>query len=231
MAAARPGAAGGRSVPRAAPRAGAPGSATWPGRRGRQADQGAAPPVRRRADRDPDPGQREPGPASRAAADGGPEADARASRAACPATCRGAARRRRRSAAECARRKPIQVVYGPGTFINESARQIAVRFNAERGARPQGGATRPRRPARKVAAAPGQEPGRAGAAWPRRRGQLALAQSFQDALGLALRYGLSRVPAAQRSRLRAEARVRAVARLRHAEVALRVPVPDGPDAR
>src|SRR3954452_204941 len=31
-----------------------------------------------------------------------------------------------------ARTKPVQVVYGPGTFINESVRQIGDEFNAQR---------------------------------------------------------------------------------------------------
>jgi uncharacterized protein len=93
---------------------------------------------------------------------------------------------------ELAREKPIQVVYGPGTFINESARQIAARFNAER-ARGRREAERAAEAARKVAAAQGKSPAEQESLAAQARA-LALAQSFQDALGLALRYGLSRVP-------------------------------------
>ncbi len=93
---------------------------------------------------------------------------------------------------ELARLKPIQVVYGPGTFINESARQIAVRFNAER-VRGRKEANKAANAARKVAAAQGKSPAEQESLAAQAR-SLALAQSFQDALGLALRYGLSRVP-------------------------------------
>ncbi len=91
-----------------------------------------------------------------------------------------------------ARERPVQVVYGPGTFINESARQIAVRFNAER-ATGRSEAEKAARAARKLAAAQGRSQQQQDRLAAQAR-QLALAQSFSDALGLALRYGLSRVP-------------------------------------
>ena len=127
-----------------------------------------------------------------AAADGGPEADARPRGLPLRQPAARAPRHRPRSAGSWHARKPIQVVYGPGTFINESARQIAVRFNAER-ARGRREADKAAEAARKVAAAQGKSPAEQDSLAAQAR-SLALAQSFQDALGLALRYGLSRVP-------------------------------------
>jgi uncharacterized protein len=94
--------------------------------------------------------------------------------------------------AELARRKPIQVVYGPGTFINESARQIAARFRRER-TRARRDANEAAEAARKVAAAQGRSPAEQ-ERLARQARELVYGQSFSDALGLALRYGLSRVP-------------------------------------
>jgi predicted RND superfamily exporter protein len=94
--------------------------------------------------------------------------------------------------AELARRKPIQVVYGPGTFINESARQIAARFRRER-AKARREADKAEEAARKVAAAQGRSP-QEQERLARQARDLVFGQSFSDALGLALRYGLSRVP-------------------------------------
>ena len=91
-----------------------------------------------------------------------------------------------------AQSKPIQIVYGPGTFINESARQIALRFDAERKrglAEGEAAAVA----ARKVAAAQGKTPAEQDRLSAQAR-ELALAQSFRSALGLALKFGLPRVP-------------------------------------
>jgi hypothetical protein len=55
---------------------------------------------------------------------------------------------------EFARRKPIRVVLGPGTFINESARQVASRFEAQRSEK-SGEAAAAARAAREVAKARG----------------------------------------------------------------------------
>jgi hypothetical protein len=93
---------------------------------------------------------------------------------------------------ELARTKPIQVVYGPGTFINESARQVAARFNALR-ARGRREAEQVARAARKVAAAQGKSAAEQERLASQAR-ELSLAQSLTDAQGLALRFGLSRIP-------------------------------------
>jgi predicted RND superfamily exporter protein len=91
-----------------------------------------------------------------------------------------------------ARTKPIQSVYGPGTFINESARQVASTFRLQR-ARAVSEAEKAARAARKIAAAQGRSPAEQEQLAQQAR-TLSLAQAYQDTLGLALRYGLPRVP-------------------------------------
>jgi len=93
---------------------------------------------------------------------------------------------------ELARTKPVQVVYGPGTFVNESARQVAARFNALR-ARGRSEAEKAARAAREIAAAQGKTPAEQDRLAAQAR-ELALAQSLTDAQGLALRFSLPRVP-------------------------------------
>jgi hydrophobe/amphiphile efflux-3 (HAE3) family protein len=94
--------------------------------------------------------------------------------------------------AQIARTKPVQVVYGPGTFINEAVRQISDQFNAQvqrsaaqaksasdaayRLARGKG---RSKAEARKIA---------------NQAQQLVNLQFTRDALQLGLRYGLTGVP-------------------------------------
>ena len=71
---------------------------------------------------------------------------------------------------EFARSKPVQVVYGPGTFINEAAGQVLDRINFNQG-RQQAEADRAARAARRVAAARGLARGRAGPARARSAGR------------------------------------------------------------
>ncbi|TMK75027.1 MAG: hypothetical protein E6G48_02265, partial [Actinobacteria bacterium] len=94
--------------------------------------------------------------------------------------------------AELARTKPVYVVYGPGTFINESAREVRSRLGAQR-ASAVANAERAAQAARKVAAAQGRSAAEQ-AQLARQARTLSLAQSYQNTLGLALRYGLSRMP-------------------------------------
>ena len=158
---------------------------------GLQADQGAAPPVRRGADPDPDPGQREPGPSARAAADGGSEADARP---------RGLPLRQ----PAAARQGTGPGLPGAGTAQADPGRVRARHLHQRVGAtdrrplqrrapsRPQGGRQGRERRTQGGGGA-GKSPAEQESLAAQAR-SLALAQSFQDALGLALRYGLSRVP-------------------------------------
>ena len=124
---------------------------------------------------------------------------------------------------EFAKRKPVQVVYGPGTFINEAANQVLDRIKFDRGAR--GGRGRPCRargaPRR---APPGPVQGRAGAVRaggaPHRHRQLrAACAGAGGALRAQQRAG------AQQPGVRAAARVRAEPRCGGPEAALRVSVP------
>jgi hydrophobe/amphiphile efflux-3 (HAE3) family protein len=90
------------------------------------------------------------------------------------------------------RDRPVQVVYGPGTFVNESVRQIQEQFGAQQAAQ----AEREKRAmtaARKLAKAQG----RSGAE--RRRlaeqaRQLVRAEYFRNTLRLALNYGIRSLP-------------------------------------
>lgn len=93
---------------------------------------------------------------------------------------------------ELGRRRPIQVVYGPGTFINESVRQVSSRFEAQRREK-SAEAAQAARAAREVARARGL--GKADEdRLARRARQLVYAQFARDALGLALSYGLTSAP-------------------------------------
>lgn len=94
---------------------------------------------------------------------------------------------------ELARRRPVQVVYGPGTFINEAANQVLDRINFDRG-KEAAEADRAAREARRVARRRGLS-----AAEQERFAQEArrvvTATFAQRALELAVRFGLSSVPA------------------------------------
>jgi hypothetical protein len=95
--------------------------------------------------------------------------------------------------ADFAKRKPVQVVYGPGTFINEAAGQILDRINFDRG-REAAEADRAARAARRVARRRGlSEAEQERFAQEARR--IVTATFAQRALELAVRFGLSSVPA------------------------------------
>ena len=90
--------------------------------------------------------------------------------------------------ARLAREKPVQVVYGPGTFINSSADQINARFDAQQRQK-AGEAQRAGEAARKLARGrglPRAEQDRLG----RAAQQVVYAQFLNEAAQLALRYGL-----------------------------------------
>ncbi len=94
---------------------------------------------------------------------------------------------------EFAEKRPVRVVYGPGTFINEAAGQVLDRINFDR-SRQKSEADRAARAARKVAAARGLAPAdqkRLAAA----ARQVVDAKYAQRALELAVRYGLQSAPA------------------------------------
>ncbi len=93
-----------------------------------------------------------------------------------------------------AKRKPVQVVYGPGTFINEAAGQILDRINFDRGRRGCRGRPRRARGAPRGARRAGC-PRRSRSSSPRRLGASSRANYAQRALELAVRFGLSSVPA------------------------------------
>jgi predicted RND superfamily exporter protein len=92
-----------------------------------------------------------------------------------------------------AKRKPVQVVYGPGTFINEAAGQVLDRIKFDRRGE-EAAAARAARVARRVARQRGlSEAEQQQFAQEARR--VVTAKYAQRALELAVRYGLSSVPA------------------------------------
>jgi predicted RND superfamily exporter protein len=94
---------------------------------------------------------------------------------------------------EFARSKPVQVVYGPGTFINEAANQVLDRIKFDRAGEARE-ANRAAREARRVARRRGlSEAQQEEFAQQARR--IVTANYAQRALDLALRFGLSSVPA------------------------------------
>ncbi|MEX0992680.1 MAG: MMPL family transporter [Solirubrobacterales bacterium] len=95
--------------------------------------------------------------------------------------------------AEFTKTKPVKVVYGPGTFINEAASQISGEFEAE-GVRRRAQAGRAAKAAVKVAQAQGLPPTEQ-RRFARKARQLVYAQFASDAAKLALKYGLTSVPA------------------------------------
>src|SRR5688500_7106230 len=90
-------------------------------------------------------------------------------------------------------KRPVQVVYGPGTFINEAAGQVLDRINVNQAAQERE-ADRAARAARRLAAARGLPPSEQ-ARLARSARQLVSAKYSQRALELAVRYGLSSLPA------------------------------------
>ncbi|MBX5442356.1 MAG: MMPL family transporter [Solirubrobacteraceae bacterium] len=87
---------------------------------------------------------------------------------------------------------PVQVVYGPGTFVNESVRQIADRFTETSRAAAQQ-ADEAARAARELARRRGYSPARA-RRFARQARELVDAGFTRDVLALALEYGLRGVP-------------------------------------
>jgi hydrophobe/amphiphile efflux-3 (HAE3) family protein len=94
--------------------------------------------------------------------------------------------------AQLAKTKPVRVVYGPGTFINEAVRQIQTQFTQrqqQKAAQAEQAATA----ARKLAAAKGLPPAAQRKAANDTR-QLVYAQFVRDSLQLALQYGIRSIP-------------------------------------
>ena len=94
---------------------------------------------------------------------------------------------------EFSEKRPVQVVYGPGTFINEAAGQVLDRINFDR-ARQEAEADRAARAARRLAAARGLPESEQDRLADSAR-SLVSAKYSQRALELAARYGLSSAPA------------------------------------
>jgi uncharacterized protein len=88
--------------------------------------------------------------------------------------------------------KPVQVVYGPGTFVNESVRQIQEQFTAQQAAQAQR-EKRAMRAARKLAAAQGRSRAEQNRLANQAR-QLVRAEYFRNTLRLALNYGIRSIP-------------------------------------
>ena len=94
--------------------------------------------------------------------------------------------------AALARSRPVQVVYGPGTFINEAVRQIQDQFVGQQQAE-QAREARATTAARKLAAAQGRS--RADQeSLARQARQLVRAEYLRNTLQLALQYGLRSIP-------------------------------------
>jgi len=94
--------------------------------------------------------------------------------------------------AALAETKPVKVVYGPGTFINESVAQIADEFSAQT-KQAQREARRVSVAARKLALARGQSREQANRL-AKEAAELRQAQFVRDILQLGLKYGLRRPP-------------------------------------
>jgi hydrophobe/amphiphile efflux-3 (HAE3) family protein len=93
---------------------------------------------------------------------------------------------------EIAASKPVKVVYGPGTFINEAAAQIATGFEANKAASQQQ-ADQAAAAAKKIAASKGFSKKRQNQLANEAR-QLAYSQFVKSSLQIALRYGLTSIP-------------------------------------
>src|SRR3954454_19617711 len=93
---------------------------------------------------------------------------------------------------EIARKKPVNVVYGPGTFINEAVNEITQGIAAMKSQNQQQG-DQAAQAAKKIAAQKGYSKKRQNQLADAAR-QLAYSQFIRNALQLALRYGLTAVP-------------------------------------
>jgi hydrophobe/amphiphile efflux-3 (HAE3) family protein len=93
---------------------------------------------------------------------------------------------------ELARTKPVKVVFGPGTFINESVRQISDEFTRQQEqAKAEG--DKVASAARKLALARGYSKARA-AALAKQARELRNAQFLRDVVRLGLAYGITSIP-------------------------------------
>jgi hydrophobe/amphiphile efflux-3 (HAE3) family protein len=88
--------------------------------------------------------------------------------------------------------KPVKVVFGPGTFINESVRQIGDQYNGQLAAI-KADAQKQYNAAYRLARGKGYSKAKSKALASQAR-QIAATQSFSDALKLALKYGLLKAP-------------------------------------
>ena len=128
--------------------------------------------------------------------------------------------------AALARTKPVQVVYGPGTFVNSAVGEIQDQLQLRSQATAAQAAAGRARGAQ-GRARPGALEGRAGQGREgRRAGRLRRAAQGAAADQPALRARPDRRAPAQRPELRLRARLRPQPRRGHAEGALRVPVPE-----
>jgi hydrophobe/amphiphile efflux-3 (HAE3) family protein len=94
--------------------------------------------------------------------------------------------------ARLAASKPAQVVFGPGTFINEAAREIQEQLRA-RIAQREAQARRAARAARQLALRQGRSPAEAARLAQQAR-RLVYARAVSEAIRLGARYGLSQAP-------------------------------------
>ena len=128
--------------------------------------------------------------------------------------------------AALARTKPVQVVYGPGTFVNSAVGEIQQQLQL-RSQQTAAQAKRAGRAARKVAQGQGRSKAEQDkAAKSAAAGRLRRAAQGAAADQPALRARPDRRAPAQRPQLRLRAGVRPQPRRRHAEGALRLPVPE-----
>jgi hydrophobe/amphiphile efflux-3 (HAE3) family protein len=88
--------------------------------------------------------------------------------------------------------KPVKVVFGPGTFINESVRQVGDQFNGQLAAI-KADAQKQYNAAYQLARGKGYTKAKA-KALAKQAQQLALTQSLSDAVKIALKYGLLKAP-------------------------------------
>ena len=138
-----------------------------------------------------------------------------------------AGRRRTGRARSSQRTKPVQVVYGPGTFINEAVRQIQDEFTRAAAAERAAGRPRPTRRRASWRSRRGRSRRPRRRSWPSRPSSSSTAEFMRDALQLALHYGLTERARSSTTRTSSprSSSTRA-SRRGDAQGALRLPVPD-----
>src|SRR3954452_614274 len=94
--------------------------------------------------------------------------------------------------AQLARTKPVKVVFGPGTFINEAVGKISDEFVSQQ-RQAKRDAAKVARAARKLALARGMSPAQANQL-SQQAAQLRAAQFERDVIALALKYGITSAP-------------------------------------